>query len=192
MRDLEIRGAGSLLGAEQSGHMLSVGYDMYLKLIEEAVLEEKGEKPQIKAECPADLNVQASIPEKYIPSSQQRMDIYRRIALIRSQEEGDDMIAELIDRFGEPPKEVVALISIALMRSEASLAGITEITQKEGWLQVKLSDFKMESVSKLYAMQEYTGRIKVVAGAEPTIALKLMDSAIIDEAVRFVRTYKNC
>ncbi|MCL2046129.1 MAG: transcription-repair coupling factor [Oscillospiraceae bacterium] len=192
MRDLEIRGAGSLLGAEQSGHMLSVGYDMYLKLLEEAVLEEKGEKQQTKAECPADLNVEASIPEKYVPSGGQRMDIYRRIALIRTKEDCDDMIDELIDRYGDPPKEVLALTSIALMRSEAAIAGITEITQKDGWLQLKLSDFEMDNISRLYGLEEYTGRIKVIAGTDPAIALKLVDSAIIDEAVNLVRAYQSC
>ena len=189
MRDLEIRGAGSLLGAEQSGHMISVGYDMYLKLLEEAVLEEKGEKPKKKAECPADLNVSASIPEKYIPSGQQRMDIYRRIALIRTEEDCDDMIAELIDRYGDPPSQVIALTSIAMLRSEASIAGITEISQKEGWLKLKLAIFNIESVSKLYSMPEYTGRIKVLAGTDPVIALKLKGSTIVDEAVKFVRAY---
>jgi transcription-repair coupling factor (superfamily II helicase) len=189
MRDLEIRGAGSLLGAEQSGHMLSVGYDMYLKLLEEAVLEEKGEKPAKKADCPADLNVSAGIPENYIPSGQQRMDLYRRIALIRTEEDCDDIIAELIDRYGDPPTEVVTLTSIAMLRGEASLAGITELSQKEGWLRLKLDNFEMESISQLYAMPEYTGRIKVLAGTDPAIALKLKGSAVVDEAVRFVRNY---
>ena len=189
MRDLEIRGAGSLLGAEQSGHMISVGYDMYLKLLEEAVLEEKGEKPQSKAECPADLNVSAGIPEKYVASGQQRMDLYRRIALIRNEEDCNEMLSELIDRYGDPPSQVIALTSIAMLRSEASLAGITEISQKEGWLSLKLADFNMESISKLYALPEYNGRVKVLAGTDPAVALKLKGSAVVDEAVRFVRAY---
>jgi len=189
MRDLEIRGAGSLLGAEQSGHMISVGYDMYLKLLEEAVLEEKGEKQPKKAECPADLNVSAGIPEKYVPSEKQRMDIYRRIALIRTQEDCDEMIAELIDRYGDPPSQVVALTSIAMLRSEASLAGVREISQKDGSIRLKLGEFNMDSISKLYTLPEYKGRIKVVAGADPVIALKLKDVAVVDEAVRFVRSY---
>ena len=189
MRDLEIRGAGSLLGAEQSGHMISVGYDMYLKLLEEAVLEEKGEKPKKRAECPADLNISAGIPEKYVPSGQQRMDIYRRIALIRTEEDCEDMIAELVDRYGDPPPQVVALTSIAMMRSEAAQIGITEISQKEGWLRLKLAEFNMESISKLYVIPEYTGRIKVLAGTDPAVALKLTGAPVVDEAVRFVRSY---
>jgi len=189
MRDLEIRGAGSLLGAEQSGHMINVGYDMYLKLLEEAVLEEKGEKPHVKAECPADLNVSAGIPDKYIPSGQQRMDLYRRIALIRSEEDSNDILAEMIDRYGEPPPEVITLTMIAMMRSEAAAAGITEISQKEGSLRLKLSKFNMDSISKLYTLPEYTGRVKIIAGADPVVALKLKGPAVVDEAVRFVRAY---
>ena len=189
MRDLEIRGAGSLLGAEQSGHMISVGYDMYLKLLEEAVLEEKGLRPQKRAECPADLNVSAGIPDKYVPSDKQRMDLYRRIALIRTEEDCDDMIAELIDRYGEPPSEVIALTSIAMLRAEASTAGITEISQKEGHLRLKLSDFNMERITRLYSLPEYSGRVKVLAGTDPGISLKLKSPAVVDEAVNFVRAY---
>ena len=83
MRDLEIRGAGNLLGPEQSGYLMSVGYDLYLKLLEEAVLEERGEEKKIETECSADLTVNANIPEGYVPSPEQRMDLYRRIAAIR-------------------------------------------------------------------------------------------------------------
>ena len=189
MRDLEIRGAGSLLGSEQSGHMISVGYDMYLKLLEEAVLEEKGEKAPKKVECPADLHVSAGIPDKYVPSAQQRMDIYRRIALIRTEEDCDDIVAEMVDRYGEPPPQVLALTSVAMLRSEASELGITEISQKEGWLNLKISDFNMENISKLYALPDYNGRVKVVAGTDPVIALKLAGGGVIDEAVKFVRSY---
>ena len=189
LRDLEIRGAGSLLGAEQSGHMLSIGYDMYLKLLEEAVQEEKGEKRPSSIDCPADLTVSASIPEKYVPSDKQRMDLYRRIANIRTEDESDEMIAELIDRFGDPPSEVLALTSIAMLRGEASRAGFTDISQKEDSLRLRLSDFDMERISKLYQLPEYTGRVRVVAGTEPTVALKLKGRDVIAEALKFVRAY---
>ena len=189
MRDLEIRGAGSLLGADQSGHMISVGYDMYLKLLEEAVLEEKGEKAPKPIECLADLNVTAGIPDKYIPSAGQRMDIYRRIALIRSEDDSNEILTELIDRYGSPPPQVLALTSIAMLRSEASKLGIKEIGQKEGWLNLKLTDFNMENVSKLYLLPEYKGNIKVVAGTDPALAIKLKSSAVVDEAVKFVKAY---
>ena len=113
MRDLEIRGAGNLLGPEQSGFLMSVGYDLYLKLLEEAVLEEKGEKPQRLSECTVDLTVSASIPDKYVPDPGQRMDLYRRIARVRAQEDADDITDELIDRFGDPPRQVNNLLAAA-------------------------------------------------------------------------------
>jgi transcription-repair coupling factor (superfamily II helicase) len=99
------------------------------------------------------------------------------------------MIAELIDRYGDPPSQVIALTSIAMLRGEASLVGITEISQKEGWLRLKLADFNMESISRLYALPDYTGRVKVLAGTDPAIALKLKGLAVVDEAVKFVRAY---
>ena len=99
MRDLEIRGAGNLLGAEQSGHMMSVGYDMYLKLLDEAVLEERGEKPK-EPDCTADLNVTANVDKDYVIRGEERMDLYRRMAAIREQEDADDLLDEIIDGFG--------------------------------------------------------------------------------------------
>ena len=177
MRDLEIRGAGSLLGAEQSGHMMDVGYDMYLKLLEEAVLEEKGEKPPVRTECSADLSVSANIPEAYIPSAEQRMDLYRRIALVRTEADADDLTDELIDRFGDPPGSVNTLIHVALLRGEAGQAGITDITQKGSMLYFCVDDFQMERLSALYARPEFRGRVKLEAGRTPRLGLKLRPGA---------------
>jgi transcription-repair coupling factor (superfamily II helicase) len=189
MRDLEIRGAGNLLGAEQSGHMLSVGFDMYLKLLEEAVLEQKGEKPKKPAACSADLSVAASIPEDYVESPEQRMDLYRRIALIENEEDAEDMTDELIDRYGEPPKSVNTLIQVALMRVEASQAGITEINQKGGRLHFTLANFDMDIINALYGMKDYRGKIKVEAGTSPAVSIKITDN-VINEAVNFIRAYR--
>jgi len=186
MRDLEIRGAGNLLGAEQSGHMIDVGYDMYMKLLNEAVLEARGIEVPQRADCSADLAVAANIPDRYIPSSEQRMDIYRRIALIRTEEEADDLIDELIDRFGDLPPGVTALIHVALLRGEAGKAGIKDISQKQGYLRFTVEEFNMEKVSKLYAMPAYKGRLKVEAGSKPCLSLRIKSkSQVIDEARRF-------
>ena len=186
MRDLEIRGAGNLLGAEQSGHMIDVGYDMYMKLLNEAVLEARGIELPARADCSADLAVAANIPDRYIPSSEQRMDIYRRIALIRTEEEADDLTDELIDRFGDPPSGVNALIHVALLRGEAGKAGITDISQKAGYLHFTVKDFDMEKVSAIYAMAEYKGRFKVEAGSKPRLSLKIKaKNRVIDEARAF-------
>ena len=187
MRDLEIRGAGNLLGAEQSGHMIDVGYDMYMKLLSKAVLEARGVEVPQRAECSADLAVAANIPERYIASAEQRMDIYRRIALIRTEDEADDLTDELIDRFGDTPPGVNALIHVALLRGEAGRAGITDIAQKQGSLRFTVRDFDMEKVSRLYALPEYTGRLRVEAGAKPCLSLRIKDKKrVIDEARRFV------
>ncbi|MGM9543062.1 MAG: TRCF domain-containing protein, partial [Candidatus Limivicinus sp.] len=186
MRDLEIRGAGNLLGAEQSGHMIDVGYDMYMKLLSEAVLEARGIPVPQRADCSADLAVAANIPDRYIPSSEQRMDIYRRIALIRTEAEADDLTDELIDRFGDPPPGVNALIHVALLRGEAGKAGITDISQKQGYLRFTVEDFDMEKVSTLYAMPEYKGRLRVEAGSKPCLSLRIKNkNRVIDEARRF-------
>ena len=185
MRDLEIRGAGNLLGAEQSGHMIDVGYDMYLQLLEEAVLEERGEKVQQRAECAADLAVSANIPERYVPSPEQRMDLYRRIALIRTEAEADDLTDELIDRFGDPPSSVNALVHVALLRGEATRAGILDISQKSGFLRFVLGEFDMERLSALYSLPEYKGRVKIEAGAaQPCLHLKLQSGKRVIETAR--------
>ena len=190
MRDLEIRGAGSLLGAEQSGHMIDVGYDMYLKLLEEAVLEERGEKPEQRAECAADLAVSANIPESYVPSQEQRMDLYRRIALVRSEPEADDLMDEVIDRFGDPPPSVYTLVQVALLRSDAGKVGVTDISQKNGCLKFLLAEFDMQKVSLLYARPEFKGRLKVDAGAKPGVILRLKSrDHVIEQARAFVSAW---
>ena len=190
MRDLEIRGAGNLLGAEQSGHMIDVGYDMYMKLLSEAVLEARGIEVPARADCSADLAVAANIPDRYIPSQEQRMDIYRRIALIRTEDEADDLTDELIDRFGDPPPGVNALIHVALLRGEAGKAGVTDISQKQGYLKFTLRDFDMEKLSALYARPEYKGRLRVEAGSKPCVSLRLKAKGrVIDEARAFVREW---
>ncbi len=193
LRDLEIRGAGSLLGAEQSGHMADVGYDMYMKLLNEAVLEERGVSVPAKAECSADLAVSANIPDRYIPSSEQRMDIYRQIAMIRTEEEADDLLDELIDRFGDPPPGVSSLLQVALLRGEAGQAGITDISQKQGNLRFTMKEFDMARVSALYARETYKKRLKVEAGTKPCLSLKVLSRThVIDEARRFVSDWGSC
>lgn len=131
MRDLEIRGAGNLLGEEQHGHMEAVGYDLYCKMLNESVKELKGEaEPEEEYGTSIDLDIDAFISEKYIRSESQKLDIYKRVAGIESEEEYDDMMEELMDRFGEPPKSVQNLLAIANLKAMAHKAYITEISQK--------------------------------------------------------------
>ncbi len=191
MRDLEIRGAGNLLGAEQSGHMMSVGYDMYLKLLDEAVLEEKGEAPKLP-DCTADLNVTANVDRDYVSRGEERMDLYRRMAAIRTQEDADDLLDEIIDRYGDPPKGVLNLIGIALLRAQAQIAGIQEIRQKAGDVLFTLHNLNFEAVSALCADPDYKARVQFVATAKlPTLRLRLssgIDS--LKQSSVFIDRYK--
>ena len=171
MRDLEIRGAGNLLGPEQSGFLMSVGYDLYLRLLEEAVLEEKGEKPNRPPECTADLNIAAAIPDRYVPSAEQRMDLYRRIARIRTPEDADDMTDELIDRFGDPPRPVNNLIAVALLRGQAAACGIVDISQKDGGVILTLSAVDLEIISRLAGVM--AGRLLFAPGEKATLTIRL-------------------
>ncbi len=173
LRDLEIRGAGNILGAEQSGHMMSVGYDMYLKLLEEAVLEERGETPLPRCETTAELRVSAGIPDSYLSDSGERMDIYRRIAFIKDDDDARDMIDELIDRCGEPPKAVLNLIDIALLRAAASAVNITEVTQKKDYLVLSFAKPDVERIMKLCGNREMNGRLLLNAGDKPYITYRL-------------------
>ena len=174
MRDLEIRGAGNLLGSEQSGHMMSVGYDMYLKLLDEAVLEEKGEKPKMP-ECTADLNVTANVDQEYVSRGEERMDLYRRMAAIRTQEDADDLLDEMIDRYGDPPKGVLNLIDIALLRAQAQAVGIQDIRQKAGDVLFAMTQLNFEAVSQLCSDPDYKHRLTFVATAKvPTLRLRLV------------------
>ena len=173
MRDLEIRGAGNVLGPEQSGFMLSVGYDMYLKLLEEAVLTEQGLPIPQRTECAADLSIAASIPDRYVPSPEQRMDVYRRIARVRTEEEADDLVDELMDRYGEPPRTVNNLISVALLRAAASECGITDIAQKNGCLLFTIPKFDLRQVSQLCGGEKYKGRLLFSAGEKPYLSLRI-------------------
>jgi transcription-repair coupling factor (superfamily II helicase) len=191
MRDLEIRGAGNLLGSEQSGHMMSVGYDMYLKLLDEAVLEERGDTPK-EPDCTADLNITANVDKEYVSRGEERMDLYRRMAAIRTQEDADDLLDEIIDRYGEPPKGVLNLVDVALLRANARKAGICDIKQKSNEVYFTLTSLNLEVVSMLCADQHYKARVQFVETAKvPTLRLRLstgIDS--LRQSKVFIETYQ--
>ena len=176
MRDLELRGAGNILGAEQHGHMEDVGYDMYLKLLGDAVREEKGEQPEDieDHDCLIDVQVQAHIPESYIESLSNRLDAYRRIADIRSKEDSRDVIDELLDRYGDVPSSVMGLIDIALVRNRAAAMGVYEIRQNTDTLMLYLSDIRRKEVPELIG--RLPGRAMLSAGGKPYIAVRTQKS----------------
>ena len=172
MRDLEIRGAGNILGGEQHGHMEAVGYDLYLKLLGEAIKREKGEEvSDLDDTCLVDMQIQAHIPESYIGDLNQRLEIYRHIAGIRSKEDALDVTDELIDRFGEPPESVNGLIQIALLRSQASALGVTEVKQQGEALLFYQNKIDMKRVSVLVSAMKK--RVMVNAGARPYISVRI-------------------
>lgn len=135
MRDLEIRGAGSILGGSQHGHMEAVGYELYIKLLSQAISEERGEVPTRKVEdCTMDIHIDAYIPNDYITSIAQRLDIYKRIATISTIEQKSDMVDELIDRYGNPNKVVLNLIDVSYVRNRASIVGMHSISLHDNWI----------------------------------------------------------
>ncbi len=172
MRDLEIRGAGNLLGPEQSGYMMSVGYDMYLKLLNDAVLEQQGKAPPSRLDCSADLAVAAYIPEDYVPAPEQRMDLYRRIAALRTAEDESELTDELLDRYGDVPEPVTALLQVALLRAAAMAAGVTDITQKGQQLVFRFDpQFDAAALLAVCNSAGYRSRAQLAAGSAPKLTL---------------------
>ncbi len=180
LRDLEIRGAGNILGTRQHGHMEAVGYDMYLRLLSQAVAEKQGKAPetQATAECLVDIQLEAHIPETYIDNLAQRIDVYRKIASIKDQADSLDLVDELIDRFGEPPQSVKGLIDVALLRNTAARFGFKEINQKADALQMIPEKLDINLSAALSTRMK--GRVTVNAGAVPAIAVKLKGQSSLD------------
>ncbi len=172
MRDLEIRGAGSILGGMQHGHMEAVGYDMYMQMLNEAIAEAKGETIKKAAACTVDIQIEAYIPEEYIESSSSRIDMYRKIATVRDEADESELIDEIIDRYGEPPKAIIGLIKISLLRNTAASMGITEITQRNGSLQFYIQMPENEQIAALSA--KYGRRILFSCVDKPFIGVKLL------------------
>lgn len=171
MRDLEIRGAGSILSGRQHGHMEAVGYDMYLRLLNEALAEQRGELPPPSPEdCLVDISIDAFIPDKYIENLAQRIDCYRKIASIQNDEDSTDVLDELIDRYGEPPKSVMGLVNVALTRNSASRLRIKEITQRGE----NVLFYVRPDISHIQALSEfYKNRIRFFDCDKPYFSVKL-------------------
>ena len=168
MRDLELRGAGNLLGAQQHGHMNAVGYDLYCKMLSEAVKEAKGIHTMEDFETSVDLNIDAFIPDTYISNEFQKLDIYKRIAGIENQSDYDDMLEELLDRFGEPTKAVLNLLAIAKMKAIAHQAYVTEIKQIGKEIKITLYEkAKINPVGIPALMDKYRRRLQFKTDKEP-------------------------
>ncbi len=170
MRDLEIRGAGSILGGEQHGNMEAVGYDMYLKLLSRAVNEENGEPEAEEHPCTVDLNISAHIPESYIESLSARLGIYKRIAAVKNDDDVSDVIDELCDRFGDPPPAVMGLLNVALLRNRAAAAGIYEIGEAANAVILRTASLEAETVEKLST--GFGNRFTLANSGEPAYLIR--------------------
>lgn len=170
MRDLEIRGAGNLLGAQQHGHLAAVGYDMYMKLLSEAISDEKGEAPKKQRECLIDLQINAHIPDKYISALSQRLMVYRRIADVRTFEDAEDVRDELRDRFGDIPPSVEGLIEVSLCRNTASALGIYEIGQRGDTIALYCEEINASLVLDISSVLR--GRVSVTSKGKMSINIK--------------------
>ncbi len=171
LRDLEIRGAGNLLGAQQHGHMEAVAYDLYVKLLNEAVLEEQGIPQEKKVECAADMREDAYLSKNYIPGAPQRMEMYKKIARIGVYEDYEDTLDELCDRFGEPPAAAVSLCKIALIRALGAKAGMKKIEERDGALRL-VPDIVNAPAMTALANAFPKAQIRMVLGSEPALVCR--------------------
>jgi len=188
MRDLEIRGAGDILGAEQHGHLVTVGFDMYMKLLEEAVVEQKGGK-KAKSECVVELKLNAYIPDSFISDMQTRIEVYKMIASIRSEDDYRDVLDEIIDRFGEIPNSVLTLLNIAKIRHLASECYIVEIAENDGNILLYTEDsVNFEIISMILSMMK--GKVLFSAGTRPYFTLKTI--TVISDLEHFLGNLKKC
>ena len=191
MRDLELRGAGNLLGAEQHGHMNAVGYDLYCKMLSEAVKEAKGIHTMEDFETTIDLNMDAFIPDTYISNEYQKLDIYKRIAGIETQQDYDDMLEELLDRFGELPKAVMNLLTIAKMKALAHRAYVVEIKQLGKDMKITLYEkAKLNPAGIPALMQKYRRGLQFKNEQEPKFILT-PEKKVLEALTEFLEALEN-
>ena len=195
MRDLEIRGAGNMLGKAQSGHMAEVGYDLYCKLLNASVMKLKGESTvSSEFDTAIDLTIDAFLPDSYIPNENQKLDLYKRIASITGQEDYEDMLDELMDRYGEPPSSVQNLLRVALIKSEAHDVCLTELSQKGHELCFVLWEKAPIDPDRVGPfMQRYRKRLRFVSGDKPHFAYELPSGIynVLSEAHQLIGDMKH-
>lgn len=195
MRDLEIRGAGNLLGAEQSGHMAAVGYDLYCKIVDGAIKEATG-KPTVKEiETTLEIPVAASIPHSYIPRETERLSMYKRIAMINGKEALYDVQDELLDRYGDIPQEVGNLLTISLIKAHANKAHITCVNVKDTEIKLTFDENAPLDVEKLLKLVTETDGAKLLTGNTPALLIKRKKASVATLCAwlpQFVYTLSDC
>ncbi|MBR3042103.1 MAG: transcription-repair coupling factor [Eubacterium sp.] len=180
MKDLEIRGAGNILGSSQSGHMEEIGYDLYVKLLSQAVRKRMGETEDSDFDTSVDIPIDAYIPEEYVRNEYLKLELYKRISHIESIEDAEDIMAEVEDRFGKIPKQVSFLLDVALIRAKAHAAYLSHVRYKDGWAYYIIQDtskYKIEELDRF--IKKYKGNMRIVATKESGFMVKT--SSLIQE-----------
>ena len=191
MRDLELRGAGNILGVEQSGHMLSIGYELYCKLVEEAVEELTGkaaEDKPLSADTQVDLSVAAYLPENYVPDEITRLEMYKKISGIGSEEDREEIVDELLDRFGDIPAVADNLLDIAYLRNLASRCGISRIAKQQDKAVFLFEEKSLMDAQHMAVLMDAFGpRLTIYGGSVPRIAFHLKGGRPQEECLKFVK-----
>lgn len=176
MRDLEIRGAGNILGPEQHGHMDNVGYDMYCRILSESINEAMGIDNGESLDVSVDISISAYIPETYISSANQRIDMYKKIAAVECEEDELEIKDELIDRYGEPPKSVLNIIAVAVLKIPARAIGCTEVTEKNRVITLKFAENRLTPEIIFGLDKKYPKRVKLLSDKNPALQIRMKES----------------
>ncbi len=190
MRDLEIRGAGSLVGEIQHGHLEEVGYDTYCRILDEVLKEEQGLKVEEEIECQIDLNVTSYIPDEFIQDQNQKIEIYQDIALCRTEEDISNVIDEIIDRFGNMPNEIENLLEISRIKRLAKEKYLVKIQSKRDAVVFTYDNNKFDNSSLSDLIEKYGNRIKFSSGIKPMITLKIEkkgERGLLQEVKEFLK-----
>ena len=188
MRDLEIRGAGSILGELQHGHLAQVGYDMYCKILDEVIKEMQGIEVEEELDVQIDINVSSYIPDEFIDNSSQKIEIYQNIALCKNEEDIQEVLDDIIDRYGNVPREIINLLDITRIKNLCKKIGIVKILQKKDKILYYIDEkkFNLKNVTKI--IEKYKTRVKFSPGKSPYITYYIKDiTKIIDEINEFLR-----
>lgn len=188
MRDLEIRGAGNILGQEQHGHIAAVGFSLYCKLLENEIRKLKGQEQEEERRVTINLGTDAFLPDEYIPDSRQKIEIYKKISALDTQADVEDLVDEIIDRFGDPPLPVENLIKIGRLKIKASLLGIEEITRKGNSVIIEIREDPPLSPGKILELtRRYRKAIKVKAGKKLKLEIRLSGVESDEEILNFLQ-----